>query len=80
MSKNPTWTRDELILALDLYFRAGRKWLPQQHHEVKNLSDLLNKLTIHDTIIREMNFRNPQGVAMKLGNFLQSIHNMKEKV
>ena len=25
MTRNPPWTRDELILALDLYFRVGRK-------------------------------------------------------
>ncbi len=27
LSRNPSWTRDELILALDLYFRSGRRQL-----------------------------------------------------
>jgi 5-methylcytosine-specific restriction protein A len=70
MSRNPSWTRDELILALDLYFKAGRKWLPPDHSEVVQLSNLLNRLSLHDPTIRETNFRNPQGVAMKFGNFL----------
>src|SRR5262245_28721467 len=70
MPRNPNWTRDELILALDLYFRVGRKWLEADHLEVIELSQLLNRLPIHDTGIRDTNFRNPQGVSMKLANFL----------
>ncbi len=70
MPRNPNWTRDELILALDLYFRVGRKWLDAQHPELVELSQLLNRLPIHDSGIRETNFRNPQGVSMKIANFL----------
>ena len=33
MSKNPPWTRDELILALELYFRVGRKQVDPTHME-----------------------------------------------
>ncbi len=29
--RNPDWVRDEVILAMDLYFRAGRKQLPAEH-------------------------------------------------
>jgi 5-methylcytosine-specific restriction protein A len=47
MAKNPPWTRDELILALDLYFRVGRKQVDPPHPEVIALSTLLNERIIH---------------------------------
>lgn len=64
---NPSWTRDELILALDLYIRSGRRVLSEAHVDVIALSELLNQLPIHKQ--REAKFRNPNGVGMKLGNF-----------
>jgi 5-methylcytosine-specific restriction enzyme A len=70
MSKNPNWTRDELILALELFFRAGRKQLDASYPEVIQLSQQLNQLPIHGAETRNSEFRNPQGVSMKLGNFL----------
>jgi len=70
MARNPTWTEDELILALDLYFKAGRKWLPSEHPDVIQLSNILNSLPIHNKDLRNTKFRNAQGVSMKLGNFL----------
>src|SRR5262249_37005848 len=70
MTRNPTWTRDELILALDLYFRAGGVQLGATNPEVVQLSQLLNRLSIHTAETRNADFRNPQGVSMKLGNFL----------
>jgi len=69
MSRNPDWTRDELILVLDLYFRAGRKQLDATQPEVIQLSKLLNRLPIHSLELRQSDFRNAQGVSMKLGNF-----------
>lgn len=65
--RNPRWTRDELILALDLYIRGGRKVLSEKHSDVVALSELLNLLPIHKG--RGIKFRNPNGVAMKLANF-----------
>jgi 5-methylcytosine-specific restriction enzyme A len=70
MAKNPPWTRDELILALDLYFRVGRKQVDPPHPEVIALSTLLNQLPIHGASSAAADFRNPTGVSMKLGNFL----------
>src|SRR5262249_3029887 len=70
VTRNPNWTRDELILALDLFFRAGRTQLAASHPEVIQLSHLLNQLPIHGAETRQVDFRNPQGVSMKLGNFL----------
>jgi 5-methylcytosine-specific restriction protein A len=55
MARNPKWTRDELILALDLYF------------EVVELSGVLNRLGLPSK--GQSNYRNPSSIAMKLGNF-----------
>jgi 5-methylcytosine-specific restriction protein A len=68
--RNPDWVRDEIILAMDLYVRAGRKQLPPGHEEVVRLSQLLNDLPIHPKSSRDENFRNPNGITMILGNFL----------
>ena len=70
MARNPNWTRDEVILALDLYIREGRQQLDAQHPEVIALSQLLNRLPFHAPEHRTTGFRNPAGVSMKLGNFL----------
>lgn len=43
--RNPTWTTDELILALDLYLRAGL--LDDSDPQVVELSRVLNGLPIH---------------------------------
>jgi len=71
MPRNPAWTRDELILALDLYFRLRHNsmGISENQEEVKKLSALLNQLPIHDRKPDEAKFRNPSGVYMKLMNF-----------
>ncbi len=66
-TRPPTWVRDELILALDLYVRRG--WLDDLHPEVKELSSLLNGLPIHLDWRFTPRFRNANGVCMKLANF-----------
>jgi 5-methylcytosine-specific restriction protein A len=68
--RNPDWVRDEVILAMDLYFRAGRRQLPAEHEGVVRLSELLNHLPIHPRPARDETFRNPNGISMILGNFL----------
>ena len=67
----PDWTRDELILALDLYFREPSARGSKSHSEVIELSQFLNRLPIHDSEERDPDFRNPNGVGMKLSNFLR---------
>ena len=69
--RNPPWQRDELILALDLYFRHPPKTVSQTHPAVVALSELLNALPIHANRPDGDRFRNPNGVYMKLGNFLR---------
>lgn len=68
--KNPTWQRDELILALDLYFQLEPGQIHGRNPRVEALSDLLNSLPIHGRELRNQKFRNPNGVGLKLSNFL----------
>lgn len=70
MPNNPNWTRDEVILALDLYFQNGRKALSPKHPEVVALSEFLQSLPAHPLEIRDEKFRNPSGVAMKISNLM----------
>lgn len=64
------WTRDELILALDLYHSSPGARGNAKNAGVVELSELLQELPIHSPDLRPPNFRNANGVAMKLGNFL----------
>ena len=66
--KNPPWERDELILALDLYFRHDPLHISDSHPEVVKLSKILNSLPIHQDRPDAIRFRNPNGVYMKLCN------------
>ena len=60
MVRNPTWSRDELILALDLYMRHNA--------EIVELSQTLNLLFGEQAQDATL-FRNRNGVYMKLANF-----------
>lgn len=71
MARNPAWTRDELILALDLYFHINPARVTAAHPDIIALSELLNQLPIHDIDFKDVSFRNPNGVYMKLCNFLR---------
>lgn len=66
-SGNPKWTRDETILALDLYLKLGRAPGPN-HPEIVALSALLNRMPWHSPDGRNGTFRNPDGVSLKLLN------------
>ena len=67
--RNPSWSRDEHIIALDFYLQHAPSIPGKTSPEVIALSELLNSLQIrlggdvHET------FRNPAGVYMKLMNF-----------
>lgn len=66
-ARNPPWTRDELLVALELYFRIGVQ--SARHPNVEEVSELLNRLPIHSHRPDENRFRNPNGVNLKLANF-----------
>lgn len=68
--RNPKWERDEVILALNLYFDENRGTIESNNSKIIELSELLNMLPIHSNRPDEEKFRNPNGVTLKLGNFL----------
>ena len=68
-TRNPKWHRDEVILALDLYFRIERNSISATNPQIIELSKLLNKLPIHRDYNTTEKFRNPNGVSLKLHNF-----------
>ena len=68
---NPKWTRDETILALDLYFDCSGIIPSGSDERVQTLSQLLRALPYHDRASRKETFRNPDGVAFKLQNLRQ---------
>lgn len=70
-ARNPRWSVIELILGLDLYFRANPLTSSKDHPEVVALSETLNRLRIHEGADQLREFRNPNGVYMKLCNFLR---------
>jgi len=65
---NPTWSRDELILALDLYVRFDGNPPGKASTDVVTLSHLLNEMG-SQIANRASDFRNPNGVYMKVMNF-----------
>jgi 5-methylcytosine-specific restriction enzyme A len=68
--RNPKWHRDEIILALDLYFNPERGSLDKSNPKVIRLSQELNNLPLFPERPDAEKFRNPNGVALKLTNFL----------
>ena len=68
--RNPKWHRDEIILALDLYFKLEPGQISARNPAIIELSKVLNKLPIHEERPDSVKFRNPNGVGLKLSNFL----------
>ena len=68
---NPDWTRDEVILALDLYLACGGFVPGGADPRVIALSDVLRGLALHPPESRVGSFRNPDGVSFKLQNIRQ---------
>jgi 5-methylcytosine-specific restriction protein A len=66
--KNPTWSRDELILALELYVHFKGNPRGKSSTEVVDLSHLLNEMG-SQIANRASDFRNANGVYMKVMNF-----------
>jgi len=67
--RNPKWHRDEVILALDLYYDLKSGEMNSSHPEIIKISELLNRLPIHINRPNQDKFRNPNGVNLKLANF-----------
>jgi hypothetical protein len=69
--RNPSGTRDELILALDTYFRYPDARCNRTHPKVAELSRVQNQSPIHPHAAQGVEFRNPNGVSMKLASWRQ---------
>lgn len=67
--RNPPWTRDELILALELYLRNPAFPPGKTSREIAELSMVLNSLSEGGEGEHDAAFRNANGVYMKLMNF-----------
>lgn len=70
VTRNPKWHRDEIILALNLYFDKDRGSVDSRNPKVIELSRILNSLPIFKDRPDAEKFRNPNGVSLKLSNFL----------
>lgn len=68
---NPNWTRDETILALDLYFELNGEVPSPKSEAIKEFSELLRSLPYHAEAAKQSTFRNPDGVGFKLMNLRQ---------
>lgn len=68
-TNSPDWTRDELILALDVYLHQRGHIPTPRDAEILELSDLLNRIPIHTVRPDLEKFRNPNGVVLKITNF-----------
>jgi 5-methylcytosine-specific restriction protein A len=66
VARNPPWTYDEILLALDLYL-PERKVLEETDDRVVALSRLLNDLPVHADRAGS-SFRSPDAVVLKLAN------------
>jgi len=67
--RNPKWHRDEIILALDLYFATDRGSMDSGNPKIIEVSRILNQLPIFPDRPDEEKFRNANGVTLKLSNF-----------
>lgn len=77
--RNPNWKREELILALDLYFNLDQGQMQKNNPKVIKISNEIRGLNIHKNIPDKVKFRNPSGVSRKLGNFKSIDNNYKGK-
>jgi hypothetical protein len=68
-TRNPAWSRDELIMALELYLRFRQSLPPASSAEVADLSVFLGKMSEEN--IDEPTYRNANGVYMKMMNFMR---------
>jgi 5-methylcytosine-specific restriction enzyme A len=63
--RNPDWEWDEIVLACDLVARNGWRAMPAENAQVIELSELLQRMTVHPLEARRPDFRNPNGVGRK---------------
>lgn len=67
-----SFTRDEVILALDVFYSSENGRVSADSVEIKELSLLLNRLPIHPIENRRADFRSPTGIVAQLMRFRSS--------
>jgi len=68
---NPKWSREEIILALDLYFKLNGKIPDESDSRVGELSTFLRAMPrVKPTTLKD-SFRNKTGIVFKLQNIRQ---------
>jgi 5-methylcytosine-specific restriction protein A len=67
--RSPNWSRDELILAFELYMRNPKSPPGKESFEVQELSRTLNALGKALGVQGETDYRNINGAYMKVMNF-----------
>src|SRR5581483_9437917 len=65
---NPKWTRDEAVLALQLYLDCKGSIPARSDPRVRELSNLLKRLPVHPLSTRKVSFRNEAGIVFNLQN------------
>lgn len=68
MTQNPDWTRDEILLTLDLYLSNRLSPPGKTSREVSDLSELLRQLHKANGETPSETFRNSAGVYLKMMN------------
>ncbi|MFI0962370.1 HNH endonuclease [Streptomyces sp. NPDC021080] len=64
------WTRDELVLACALVAENEWRELRTTDQQVRDLSQLLRQLPLHDGAAADPKFRSPGSVSLKTGNIV----------
>lgn len=67
--RNPDWTREEMILALNIYLQSDSRKITTTNPAIVLLRETLRKLPFHPPGARASTFRNATGVAMTLTLF-----------
>lgn len=67
--RNPPWSRDELIIALDFYFENRESPPGKTSDEIQTLSNEISSVGNAIGLSGDEDFRNANGVYMKLMNF-----------
>ena len=67
--RSPSWSRDELILALEVYFSIRPQTPGPALSAIIELSQELNRMAERTGAARPANYRSPAAVVMKLMNF-----------
>lgn len=72
--RNKRWSREELILALDVYFPLPLSKITAETSQIGELSEILRRMSLNAGEKISGNFRSRNGVAMKLLNFYSIQH------